>query len=83
MDKQFEFIYKAKVGDLTEHEYDHVYFGTFEGEFTPDPEEVEDVDWISYEDLVKDMKDHPSKYTEWFKIIMHDHKDKIKNLWPK
>ena len=83
LEKQFHFIYKAQVGDLTEHEFDHVYFGTFEGEFTPDPEEVEDVEWISYYELIKDMKDHPEKYTEWFKIIMEDHGDKIKDLWPK
>lgn len=83
LEKQFHFIYKAKVGDLTEHEFDHVYFGSFEGEFTPDPDEVEDVEWISYDNLIKDMKTHPEKYTEWFKIIMDDHGDKIKKLWPK
>lgn len=82
LDKQFDFIYKAQVGDLTEHEFDHVFFGKFEGDFTPDPEEVEDVEWISYDNLVKDMKDHPEKYTEWFKIIMDDHGDKLKELWP-
>lgn len=83
LEKKFEFIYKAKVGDLTEHEYDHVFFGSFEGDFTPDPEEVESTSWISYSDLENDMKNHPEKYTEWFKIIMNDHKDQIKKFWPK
>ena len=83
LEKKFHFIYKAQVGDLTEHEFDHVFFGQFDGKFTPNPEEVEEVEWVSYENLVYDMDEHPEIYTEWFKIIMEDHGDEIKDLWPK
>ena len=77
LEKKFDFIYKAQVGELTEHEFDHVFFGTYEDEINPDPEEVEETTWMNMDDLQKDMKEHPDKYTEWFKIIMRDHIEKI------
>ena len=77
LEKKFDFIYKAQVGELTEHEFDHVFFGTYEGEVKPDPEEVEDVKWISMEDLQKDMKANPEIYTAWFRILMDTHSDKV------
>jgi isopentenyl-diphosphate delta-isomerase len=83
LEKTFNFIYKATVGDLTEHEFDHVFIGKYDGEVKPDPEEVEDIAWFTYSKLIDDMKIHPEKYTEWFKILMHDHGDKVKNFWPR
>lgn len=64
----FHFIYKAKVGNLTEHELDHVFIGEYNGKVNPDPEEVEEYVWAELEPLKEDMKTHPEKYTEWFKI---------------
>ena len=67
-------IYKAEFENgLTEHEYDCVFRGQYEGEISPDPEEVEDCKWLSLSDLRADMVAYPSKYTEWFKkILMED-----------
>lgn len=68
-------VYKAKFDNgLTEHEYDCVFRGKYEGEITPDPEEVEDFKWTYIEDLKKDMKNSPEKYTYWFKKIMLEEK---------
>ncbi|TRO65395.1 isopentenyl-diphosphate Delta-isomerase [Christiangramia sabulilitoris] len=64
------FIYKAPFDNgLTEHEFDHILVGYFEG--TPDlnPDEVAAWKWVDMEDLKKDMKRNPHIYTEWFKII--------------
>jgi len=64
------FIYKAPFDNgLTEHEYDHILVGNFEG--TPDlnPDEVAAWKWVSLEDLEMDMEKNPHIYTEWFKII--------------
>lgn len=64
------FIYKAPFDNgLTEHEYDHILIGNFEGEPDLNPDEVAAWKWISLEDLKKDMKKNPDIYTEWFKII--------------
>lgn len=66
----FSFIYKAKLGDLIENEFDHVFFGQFEGTPKPDRKEVEDWKWIKISTLKKDIKKNPKKYTFWFKAIL-------------
>ena len=64
------FIYKAPFDNgLTEHEFDHILVGDFEGEPNLNPDEVASWKWVSLEDLQVDMKKNPHIYTEWFKII--------------
>jgi len=65
------FIYKADLGDLMEYEFDHVFVGKSDDNPKLDPEEAEDWKWISPEDLQKDVKENPEKYTHWFKIIFN------------
>jgi isopentenyl-diphosphate Delta-isomerase len=73
--EKFNFIYKADVGNgLWEHELDHVFVGTFEDDFNLNQEEVEEVRYISMEDLDKEMIDQPEHFTEWFKIILEEYK---------
>jgi isopentenyl-diphosphate Delta-isomerase len=67
--KAFEFVYKAKVeNDLTEHEYDHVFIGTYEGEINPDEEEVSDFRYVSISQIKKELEEQPGTFTSWFKI---------------
>ena len=66
----FSFIYKAKVGDLVEHEFDHVFLGKFDRNPKPDKKEVADWRWVKLRDLEADIKKNPKKYTPWFKIII-------------
>jgi isopentenyl-diphosphate Delta-isomerase len=67
--KAFEFVYKAKVeNDLTEHEYDHVFIGTYEGEINPDEEEVSDFRYVSISQIKKELEEQPGNFTSWFKI---------------
>ncbi len=67
--KAFEFKYKASFDNgLTEHEYDHVFTGVFDGTITPNSDEVMDYCYVSVEELKSAMQSHPHKYTEWFKI---------------
>ena len=64
------FIYKAPFDNgLTEHEFDHILIGNFEGTPELNPDEVASWKWVSLEDLEADMKKNPHIYTEWFKII--------------
>lgn len=68
--KVFSFVYKAEVGDLIEHEFDHVFFGSFDGNPVPNEKEVEDWKWVDTEELKKDIRKNPQDYASWFKIIL-------------
>lgn len=70
LEEAFSFIYKAKLGDLIEHEFDHVFFGRFDGKPKPNKKEVADWQWVKLTDLKTDIKKNPKKYTPWFKIII-------------
>ncbi|BEV06681.1 isopentenyl-diphosphate Delta-isomerase [Chryseobacterium gambrini] len=75
LSEKFNFIYKADVGNgLWEHELDHVFTGTFEGEFYLNKDEVEEVRYISLENLNKEIFESPDHFTEWFKIILEEYK---------
>lgn len=70
----FHFIYKAKDEEsgLIEHELDHVFVGTYNGEIPFNPDEVNAVKWITKEDLLKDIENNPDKYSFWFKVILKE-----------
>ncbi len=71
LEEKFHFIYKVKLDHgLTEHEFDHVFVGKYDGEVKPNPEEADDFKWINMETLKKDLEEHPENYTEWFKIAI-------------
>jgi isopentenyl-diphosphate Delta-isomerase len=64
----FTFIYQEKLdNELTEHEYDHVFFGISDKDPVINILEVEDWEAVSYEDLNSDILKNPSDYTYWFK----------------
>ena len=67
--KVFDFIYKAPFDNgLTEHEYDHVFTGKYDGVVIPDKSEVENYCFMSMEGIKESMQLYPEKYTVWFKI---------------
>lgn len=66
-----QFLYKANLDHgLVEHEYDHVFAGTYDGEILLNPEEADDYKWISVEKLTNDVRKHPESYTVWFRIAL-------------
>jgi len=66
--KIFSFTYKVNfANNLSEHEYDHVFIGNFDGEPAPNPEEVDEWKWVDLEELKKDMQKNPDNYTYWLK----------------
>lgn len=67
----FCLVYGAKVGDLIEHEFDHVFVGSFNGPAKPNKKEAEAWKWVSIDNLKKDIAQNPQNYTEWFKIILN------------
>lgn len=75
LSEKFNFIYKADVGGgLWEHELDHVFTGVYEADFHLNQDEVEEVRFISIEDLDKEMAENPENFTAWFKIILEEYK---------
>jgi isopentenyl-diphosphate delta-isomerase len=78
LEKQFDFIYKSILdNELTEHELDHVMFGTYEGEINFNKDEVMDYKYVDLESLVSDMNTNPQNYTEWFKICFEEVKARL------
>lgn len=73
MHEVFTFIYKAPVGlGLTEHEFDHVWFGQSDDTPLINTEEVASWKYMSLDDIAEDMRQHPESYTEWFKISFRE-----------
>lgn len=67
----FSYIYQADLGNgLTEHEFNHILAGSFNGEPKPDPEEVADYKWEDTTIVLEDMKTRPENYAVWFRIAM-------------
>jgi isopentenyl-diphosphate delta-isomerase len=65
----FNFIYSASLEDgLIENEYDHVLVGSFDGVPKPDPAEIAEWRWVDMATLSVDIKEHPERYTYWFRI---------------
>ena len=67
--KAFDFIYKAPFDNgLTEHEYDHVFIGTYDGTILPDEVEVASYSFKTISEIKSLLQQHPEQYTVWFKI---------------
>ncbi|CAD7796470.1 Isopentenyl-diphosphate Delta-isomerase [Chryseobacterium aquaeductus] len=75
LSEKFNFIYKADVGcGLWEHELDYVFTGKYNEDFHLNKNEVEEVRYISMQNLDQEIAQHPEQFTEWFKIILEEYK---------
>lgn len=71
LEKVLDFTYKVVLDkNLTEHEFDHVFFGRSNQHPCLNPAEAIDWKWIDVDVLEKDVAKNPQKYTAWFKIIL-------------
>lgn len=60
------FIYCYKFNEkLYEYEYDHVFVGDYQGEVAPNREEIEEMAWVSAEDLTAGLTERPLDYAPW------------------
>lgn len=76
--EKFHFIYKANVGqNLWEHELDYVFTAVYDGNFHLNPDEVAEVRYIPMVELEKEMADSPEHFTEWFKIILKEYRERL------
>jgi isopentenyl-diphosphate delta-isomerase len=76
VEEKFSFIYKAEVENgLVENEYDHVFFGIYNGPISPNSNEVEDYTFVQLDKVFTDADNYPERYSIWFRIII----DKFRN----
>ena len=74
----FHFVYRADFDNgLTEHELDHVMIGFSNHQPEINPDEVMGYRWERLENIEADIKNHPGRYTEWFKIIFANSLNKL------
>lgn len=67
----YKFSYKTPLDqNLVEHEVDHVFTATFDGEPIINTNEVEDWKFVEINELLADVQSNPASYTEWFKLII-------------
>lgn len=67
----YKFQYRVALeNDLVEHELDHVFSATFDGNPDANPAEVQGWKFIPVQTLLADMKASPENYTYWFRMIM-------------
>ena len=77
--KVFDFTYRAEFSNgLIEHEFDHVFFGEFDGWVKFNPSEVSDYCYMSLEEVKESVALSPNKFTEWFRIVLPEIEKQIK-----
>lgn len=74
----FSFMYKVEFDNsLFENELDHVFVGISDSLPELNQDEAMEYTFVNPDRLIEDMKENPSNYTYWFRIIMLDHFSKI------
>lgn len=69
--KAFHFTYKAAVeNNLTEHEFDHVFVGTYDGIINPNTAEVAAYRFVNPAALQAEVAATPHNFTTWFRIAL-------------
>ncbi len=69
LQKIFDFTYKTSFSNgLTEHEFDHVFAGKYEGDIIPDTLEVCNYTFKPMDEIEDNLQTAPQKYTAWFHI---------------
>lgn len=73
------FLYHATFENgLIEHEFDHVLLGEYQDEpFCFEPSEIQDICWMTLEDLLSDLAKTPERYTPWLKPALNIVKEEL------
>lgn len=69
LEKAFDFTYHVVFDNgLTEHEFDHVFIGEYNGAIFPNYNEVSDYRFMTIKEIRSSIKESPENFTAWFKI---------------
>jgi isopentenyl-diphosphate delta-isomerase len=76
--KVFDFIYMAPFENgLTEHEFDHVFIGYYDGNIEPNKKEVNNYTYWPMKRIEDELHEAPELFTAWFHIAF----PKLMNWW--
>ena len=72
LEELFSFVYRAEdpASGLTEHEFDHVLAGRYDGDPRPNRDEVDAWEWVDPQELLRDVARRPQRYTPWFRLVL-------------
>lgn len=78
------FLYRAEdpTSGLTEHEFDHVFVGRFDGTPAPNPAEVMALRWQHLEAVIAEQAQHPERFTPWLPLALRfvqEHREALPN----
>lgn len=80
LEEKFSFSYRTEFENgLKENEFDHVFFGVFDGKPAPDHLEVGDFRFVRLAQLKEELRQDPDSFTFWLKICLA----KVAELWPR
>lgn len=69
IEKIFDFVYLAKFENgLTEHEFDHVFIGVYNGSINFNKDEVSEIAFRSFTSIKLALLESPESFTAWFHI---------------
>lgn len=78
LEKLFDFVYKASfTNGLIEYEFDHVFAGEYDGPVYVNKDEAMDFAFRSMEDINKEIRKTPVKFSQWFKVAL----PKVEEWW--
>ena len=78
LQKVFDFVYRASFDNgLTEHEFDHVFTGEYEGRIHFCGNEVMDYCYKNMGDISRSLQEQPGQYTAWFRLAF----PRIESWW--
>jgi len=71
LQEQAPITYQAELDNgLSEHEFDHIFFGRFDGNPVVNSDEVIDWQWITPTELLQSVKSQSEMFTTWIKLII-------------
>jgi isopentenyl-diphosphate delta-isomerase len=66
-------LYRTEFDNgLIEHEFDHIYIGDFDGDPVLNLDEADAYRWISSDELLTEVAEHPERFTYWFRLALED-----------
>lgn len=70
------FRYRAVMDGIVENEISPAYIATVSTEPYPNPEEVEQYEWLSWDDFLHRIKKEPEKFSQWCRGQVRELKNK-------
>jgi isopentenyl-diphosphate Delta-isomerase len=76
-----KFIYKVEFDNqLTEHEWDYVLVGYYDGPLSVNKDEAQAWKYESLHSIRNDVNQNPEAYTCWFRLILNQPHPRIKSI---